>query len=273
MLGRDLVMETERRKIETSAIDLAECDVTQPDACERVIETARPQVVINCAAWTNVASAEHHPDQTFAINAEGAGNIARACAHALARCVYISTDFVFDGTKGAPYLETDTPNPLNVYGKSKLEGERRVSFSATNHAIIRTAWLYGQHGSNFVRTIIALRHGQRPVEVVDDQIGSPTWTRHLSRAIIDIAMSDETGIFHATNSGSCSRYEEARLIFELAGTDPDLIRPVPTAPDAVPQRPADSRLSCERLATLMDGPMPDWSTALEEFLHEIGQAK
>ncbi|PKO14661.1 dTDP-4-dehydrorhamnose reductase [candidate division BRC1 bacterium HGW-BRC1-1] len=273
MLGRDLQRETERRGIETSPMDVAECDVTKPADCERTLEAIRPEIVINCAAWTNVASAEHHPEETFAINAEGAGNVARACAHALCRCIYLSTDFVFDGTKNAPYLETDAPNPVNTYGKSKLEGERRVSFSAPNHAIIRTAWLYGQHGPNFVRSILALRHGQRPVEVVNDQMGSPTWTRHLARAILDIALSKETGIFHATNSGSCTRDEQARLIFELAGTDPDLIHPAPTSPDAVPQRPADSRLSCDRLSGLMAEPMPDWATALEEFLTEIGQRK
>ena len=150
MLGRDLMDEIARRGMEAVGMDLGECDITDPASCVRALEALRPRAVVNCAAWTNVPGAERHRTEAFAVNADGAGNVARACGHALARCVHISTDFVFDGTKGSPYTEDDAPNPLSAYGQSKLEGERRVAFSAPDHAIVRTAWLYGAHGPSFV---------------------------------------------------------------------------------------------------------------------------
>lgn len=273
MLGRDLMDEIARRTPGGVAMDLAECDITDPAACVRAVDSVRPRAVVNCAAWTNVPAAEQHRDAAFAVNADGAGNVARACGHALVRCVHVSTDFVFDGAKGAPYGEDDTPNPLNVYGQSKLEGERRVAFSAPDHAIVRTAWLYGAHGPSFVRAILEARRRSGPVRVVDDQVGSPTWTRDLARVLVDVALSSERGVFHATNSGHCSRHEQARLIFALTGCDPERVVAVRTDPGSVPRRPADSRLACGRLAAAGIAPMPAWDDALRRFLRSIGELK
>ncbi len=272
MLGGDLVDELRRRGCTTSALTIEEVDITDAAACRDALDHIRPDVVVNCAAYTAVDAAETDKAAAFAVNAEGAGNVARACGHALVRCVYVSTDYVFDGTKTSPYTERDVPRPLGVYGRSKLEGERRVAFSAPNHAIVRSSWLFGRRGRNFVTTMLAAAESGRELAVVDDQIGAPTYTRDLSRVLADIALCGRTGIFHATASGACTWHGFARAIFDLSGVIPRALRPVPTEAYPVPApRPRNSRLAMVGLADAGIAPIPDWSDGLRRYLEEIGR--
>ena len=271
MLGTDLLEEFRRRGASARGLDVDDCDITDSLQCAEILRALRPSVVVNCAAYTDVNGAESKPDRAFLVNAAGAANIARACAMVGARCVYISTDYVFDGTKEEAYVESDTPNPLNTYGKSKAEGERVTASLAPDHAILRTSWLYGRHGRNFVRTVLdapvgTLRH------VVGDQVGAPTFTRDLATTLADLALIKETGVFHRTNSGNCSWFEFARSILDMSGRSYAHLVPVASCNYATPaQRPLNSRLRDTRLGALGLAPLPHWHDALGRFLRELQQ--
>ncbi|MEI7635282.1 MAG: dTDP-4-dehydrorhamnose reductase [bacterium] len=274
MLGRDLMDELASRKLISIGMDVGECDITNARACVEAMKSCRPSSVINCAAYTDVNRAESEQEKAFEVNGAGAGNVARACAEAGARCLYISTDYVFDGHKDAPYVESDAANPMNVYGASKLEGERQTAGATPNHVIARASWLYGRHGKNFVTTILAAARRGVPLRVVDDQRGAPTWTRDLARLLADLACHDATGIFHAPNSGECTWFGFAREIFELSGVQPVSLASQSAAEYVSPAaRPANSRLADTRLAALGIAPMPDWENALTGFLREIGESR
>ncbi len=265
MLGRDLVPILSTAH-EVVGRDLGDFDITDAGAVEREIRSIRPQVVVNAAAYTNVDGCESRRETAFAANAGGPLNIAQACAQIAAKMVHLSTDYVFDGSSPVPYVEGDRPNPLNVYGESKLAGEKGVQSAAPDYVIVRTEWLYGPHGKNFVDTILALTEKQQEIRVVDDQKGSPTFTADLSRAIFELLQIDARGVFHVTNSGCCTWFEFACRILS-AGKRNVKITPISSSELGRPaRRPPNSVLNCFRFEQATGRKMRSWSEALQEYL-------
>ncbi|MEW5898370.1 MAG: dTDP-4-dehydrorhamnose reductase [Bacillota bacterium] len=247
-------------------------DVTRAEQVREVLHAARPDVVVHAAANTNVDRCELEPDGAYLVNALGTRNVAVAAARVKARLVYISTDYVFDGRKKEPYTEFDIPAPLSVYGKSKLAGENYAAAFSDRFFIVRTSWLYGRRGNNFVKTMLKLAAAQPEVAVVDDQMGTPTFTEDLARCIGALIQTELYGIYHASNSGACSWFDFARNIFRLAGLAHVSVKPIATAELNRPApRPAYSVLDnyCLRLQGLPD--LRPWEEALEEFFQKYRQ--
>lgn len=262
MLGRDmmtLIGDGAR------GVDIDEIDITSLESTTRILKTLKPKTVINCAAYTDVDGCETNVESAMQVNCEGVAHLAMASREIGARLVHISTDYVFDGGKGSPYAEDDAPCPLGVYGESKLAGEMNAAFNP-NHLIIRTQWLYGLHGKNFVETMLRLAGEKDELSVVDDQIGSPTWTVDLSQAILALLKTDHRGIYHAANAGFCSWNEFAQAIFEesdlkikLTGmTTEELNRPA--------RRPLYSTLDCSKLLQDTGFLLQPWRAALKTYL-------
>jgi dTDP-4-dehydrorhamnose reductase len=264
MLGRAVVDAAGRLGHDVSAAARAELDVTDADAVRRVIAEQRPKAIINCAAYTDVDGAESDRATALAVNGAGAGNVAAAAAEIGAQIVHVSTDYVFDGAKREPWLESDPVGPLGAYGETKLAGEREVAAANPRHAIVRTAWLFGAGGRNFVDTMLALGSDRDEVSVVTDQVGCPTWTGHLAGALVELAeRPDETGLHHIAGAGSCSWNELALEVFDCAGID---CRVLPTTTAAFPRpapRPAYSVLGTERKAPLTLAP---WQRGVAEYV-------
>jgi len=268
MLGRDLQPILFERH-EVIGRDVNDLDITDPVQTEKEIHLLRPELVINAAAFTDVDGCESQRERAFSVNADGAGHVARSCRSAGARLIQLSTDYVFDGTSPVPYTEESFPHPLNVYGESKLQGEQLILETGGNHLILRTAWLYGKHGKNFVDTILRLASQQEELRVVDDQQGSPTFTRDLSRAIAQLLDKDVRGILHVTNSGSCSWFEFAEKILETKRIPGRKIRVIPISSrelDRSARRPSNSLLDCSRIEKLTGGKMRPWDEALRDYL-------
>ena len=269
-LGRDLCARFSRDG-EVFAADLPELDIADFDAVGRLVRDVRPDLVVNAAGYTDVEAAEDDPVSAFRVNETGAGNVARASAGAGAPVVYYSTDFVFDGEKKHPYMPDDVPAPLCVYAKSKLAGETATRENNDRHCIIRTAWLYGPGGKNFVEKILRAAQTRPSLTVVEDEVGSPTYTLDLAEATAALASAGATGTFHVVNSGSCSRYEFARKIVELAGLD----TPVePCSASAFPmkaKRPLYSVLSNEKYETLTGKTVRAWQEALASYIQRRRQ--
>ena len=238
-------------------------DITDRQAVNETVEQVRPEWVINAAAYNDVDGAEKATDRAFAVNAAGPGYLAAAAARAGAEMAHISTDYVFDGRKGVPYTEQDRADPLSVYGRSKYEGELQVLSAHPSACVLRTAWLYGQYGNNFVKAILKAAGGGGPLKVVADQVGSPTWTRHLAQAIAELIRTPARGLFHVANGGSCSRFEFARAIVKGRVE----VQPVSAAGAARPApRPANSALVSVRWQAAGLRPLPDWERALTDYL-------
>jgi dTDP-4-dehydrorhamnose reductase len=272
MLGTDLVAALASRGESVTGLDRASLDVTDADAVSDAIAGCRPDVVVNCAAWTAVDDAEAAEEQALAVNAGGAARLAAGCTAAGARMVQISTDYVFAGDAGRPYAEDDAPAPRTAYGRTKLAGERAVLDRLPGSGyVVRTAWLYGAHGSNFVRTMIKLEDQRPTVDVVDDQYGQPTWTADVASQIIALIHADApAGIYHATSSGQTTWFGLAREIFGLLGADPARVRPVPSSELSRPApRPAYSVLGHDAWARLGVPPIGDWRTALHRAFPEL----
>jgi dTDP-4-dehydrorhamnose reductase len=262
MLGQDLMALLGDRG---HGVDLAEIDITSPESVMKVIGEVRPEVVINCAAYTDVDGCEGNIETAMAVNGEGVGYLAMACRDSGALLVQISTDYVFDGGKGTPYVEDDAPCPLSVYGESKLAGEMNAAF-CPEHLIVRTQWLYGLHGKNFVETMLRLGAEKSELTVVDDQIGSPTWTVDLARAIIALVDSGCRGIYHAANAEYCSWNEFSREIFSMAGVAVS-VQPMTTSELNRPaRRPLYSTLECSKLSADTGFKPQSWRGALQEYL-------
>jgi dTDP-4-dehydrorhamnose reductase len=266
MLGQAVATAATRLGHDVVALSRAELDVTDADHLRRVIAAAEPRAVINCAAWTDVDAAETAEAAATAVNGAGAGNVARAAAETGARVVHISTDYVFDGTKSAPWVESDPVGPIGAYGRSKLAGEQEVAAAGGEHAIVRSAWLFGAGGRNFVDTMLALGGEHDEVSVVTDQVGSPTWTGHLAEAVIELAeRRGDVGIFHAAGAGACSWYELAVEVFDRAGVR---CRVLPTTAERYARpapRPAYSVLGTERDAAPI---LPPWQEGVAAYLAE-----
>jgi dTDP-4-dehydrorhamnose reductase len=261
MLGHEVVAAAERLGHDVVAWDLPECDLTDADATFDAIRRLEPRAVVNCAAYTNVDGAESDEALATRVNGDAAGNVARACAAAGARLVHVSTDYVFDGTKREPWLESDPTRPLGAYGRSKLHGE--------DHAIVRTAWLFGPHGPNFVSTMLRLAAERDEVQVVTDQVGSPTFAGHLGPALVDMAERTDAGIFHGAGAGSCSWYELTLETFDAAGVS---CRVLPTTAEQFARpapRPAYSVLGSEREHPITLAPWQDGVRAHLAALEEV----
>ena len=268
MLGTELVLVL-RREFDVIPADLTEFDVRDSGATDAFVAGAAPDVVINCAAYTDVDGAESDPEAAFDVNAGGAGNVAAAAEKVGARVVHVSTDYVFDGTSDRPYTETDEPSPLGVYGRSKLAGERRVAEVSSKALIVRTAWLYGHAGANFIEKMLSLASSGGPLRVVDDQVGAPTYVRDLGEAMRELIAVGATGVVNATNRGACSWFEFAREILDLTGHKDVSIEPVTSEefPRPAP-RPGYSVLSLARLVSLTGKEPRSWQNALGEYLAE-----
>jgi dTDP-4-dehydrorhamnose reductase len=270
MLGHDVCLVAERAGHEPTAIDLPELDITDATAVSALLEQERPAAILNCAAWTDVDGAETHGEQAHAVNAAGAGNLARAAAAIAAPLLHISTDYVFDGHAPLdadgdrrPYVESDPTGPRSVYGTSKLAGERQVLAASPRHCVVRTAWLYGLHGRNFVDTMLRLADERDAVQVVDDQIGSPTWSGHLAPAVIGLLEREVGGLVHMTGGGAISWNGFAHEIFRQAERDCRVELATSKQMARAAQRPAWSVLASERADVL---PMPDWRDGLAGYL-------
>ena len=272
MLGRNLVnrltnlSDPKNPGNEIISVDREHVDITHGENTSKFIAEVKPDVVINCAAFSNVDACETQIPEAFAVNATGARNVALAGKQTGAKVIHISTDYVFDGSKNKPYIETDKPHPISVYGKSKLEGELAVQEISSNYVIVRTAWLFGPYRKNFVITILDLGRKKRSVSVVTDQQGSPTYTADLSDAIRTVILKDLRGIYHVTNSGTCSRYEWARKIFELTGNQVSVL-PLKTADyKRTAKVPQNSSLDCTKYTLATGQKMRPWQEALEEYI-------
>ena len=267
MLGQD-VAAAALSDHEVVALPRSELDITDARAVDGAMRSARPELVINCAAWTNVDGAEEHVEAAHGVNGAGAGNVARAAAAVGAWTIHVSSDYVFDGTKSEPYVESDPVAPRSVYGASKLEGERAVAAAAPGrHTIVRSSWLFGTGGPCFPATIMRLAAERDQLPVVADQIGCPTFTAHLARGLLELACvagDPPLGILHVAGGGQCSWYEFADQIVADAGIDCE-VSPVTTAefPRPAP-RPAYSVLRSERGGAAPV--LPHWRQGLAEFI-------
>ncbi len=245
-------------------------DIANREAVVQTVEQVRPSWVINAAAYNDVDGAEAATELAFAVNAAGPGYLAEAAARVGAEMVHISTDYVFDGRKGSPYNELDRADPLSVYGRSKYEGELQVQSAHPSACVLRTAWLYGEYGNNFVKAILKAAERGGPLKVVSDQVGSPTWTRHLAQAIGELIETTARGLFHVANAGACSRFEFARAIVQgrvevLPISADEAARPAP--------RPANSALVSARWQAAGLRPLPDWERALTDYFGDDGRRR
>lgn len=273
MLGQDLIAYL-RPRHEVLGIDIQEADITDRQQAAEAVLSRRPELVIHTAAFTAVDECEQKPDLAFGVNSDGTRNIALACLDARVPLVYISTDYIFDGTKTEPYVEDDAPNPLSVYGKSKLEGEQQVRKLLSRYWIVRTSWLFGPLGKNFVGAILDRARRGESLRVVDDQVGAPTYTVDLSAALAWTIEKALPGVYHATNRGWCSWYEFAREILRQSGLNQVEISPITTEASGRPApRPRNSRLAHRRFEQEAMNPLPPWQDALRRYLLREGEAK
>ncbi|HEY3347464.1 MAG TPA: dTDP-4-dehydrorhamnose reductase, partial [Nitrospirota bacterium] len=228
MLGTDLTKRLVSGGHDVTGVDRAEFDILDELAVRDAVAGIRPEWVIHCAAFTSVDVCEKESETAFRVNADGARNIAKACWGTGARMLYISTDYVYDGSKREPYIETDPVNPLSVYGKSKLKGEEEILKVLPEALIVRTSWLFGANGPNFVKAILGQVGVKDELPVVDDQTGNPTYTPDLADALTRLVEADAKGVFHAANEGQCTWFDYAKKILELAGATGITVKPITT---------------------------------------------
>ena len=267
-LGHDVVLELEKRGHRAIGVDVEEMDITDAEMVRQVMEETAPDAVIHCAAYTAVDAAGDNVSLCRRINAEGTANIARACRDLDCKMMYISTDYVFNGRGERPWEPDDEREPLNVYGQTKYEGELSVEM-LEKYFIVRIAWVFGVNGKNFIKTMLNLGKTRDHLTVVDDQIGSPTYTWDLARLLADMIETDRYGRYHATNEGLCSWYEFACEIFRQAGM-PVEVEPVSSSQyPAKAVRPSNSRMDKSKLDQMGFRRLPSWQDALGRYLKEI----
>ena len=268
MLGQDLMRVLPG---EVRGVDIDEIDITSPESVRRVLLTLKPRVVVNCAAYTDVDGCESNLELAMRVNGEAVGHLAAVTKELGALLVQVSTDYVFDGGKGSPYVEGDPVSPLSVYGRSKLLGEENARKNP-DHIIVRTQWLYGLEGKNFVETMLRLAGERSELAVVDDQIGSPTWTVDLSLAISELLDNNCRGTYHAANRGTCSWFDFAEAIFAETETAMT-VRPQTTAELGRPApRPLFSVLDCGKLTHDTGLELEEWREALRTYLEKRREA-
>ena len=256
-LGTDLVASANHAGLDVIATSHADLDITDRNLVSQKIASAAPEAIIHAAAWTAVDACESDIKKAMAINSDGTANVANAARQIGARVIYISTDYVFDGTKATPYIESDIPNPQSVYGASKLAGEQHLDLD--QDSVVRISWVCGEHGNNMVKTILRLAATSPTLTFVDDQIGSPTFTSDIAPVLVDFARESRTGIWHLTNQGTTSWFGFAQDVLRAAELDPNRVQPIATA-DLRPQRPAkrpansvlENAHMCKANLTLLD---------------------
>ena len=268
-LGFDVVRVCSARNIDAVGVDIDEMDITDIEQVEKTIASDSYDAVIHCAAYTAVDAAEDNEELCRKVNAYGTENIAKCCQKYDIKLMYFSTDYVFNGKGTCPWKETDAPEPLNVYGLTKYEGEQAVRRFQKKHFILRISWVFGLNGKNFVKTMLQLGQKNTTINVVNDQIGSPTYTYDLARLVVDMIQTDKYGTYHVTNEGDCSWYDFACEIFRLKDMN---VRVNPVDSSQYPtkaSRPQNSRMSKEKIRTEGFKPLPLWQDALTRYLNEL----
>lgn len=267
-LGYDVIKELTRRGIEHAGVDMADFDITDEAAVLNYLKRYRPDCVIHCAAYTAVDKAEDEPDLCHRANAVGTENIAKTCREIGAKMIYLSTDYVFPGQGQTPYETNSSTGPQNVYGKTKLAGERAVQDLLEKYFVVRISWVFGKNGGNFVKTMLRLGGERDTITVVSDQIGAPTYTADLAPLLCDMAESEKYGVYHATNEGDCSWAAFAGEIMRQASL-PAQVVPISSADyPAKAKRPANSRLSKKSLDEAGFSRLPGWQDALGRYIKE-----
>jgi dTDP-4-dehydrorhamnose reductase len=267
MLGSDLALACELYGLKINVLDLPGFDITNTDNLQQAVKNA--QIIINCASYTNVDKAESEPDLTYQVNAEAVGHLGVLAREADVWVLHISTDYVFDGKSDRPYVETDPPNSINTYGASKLAGEKLLVESRCRHCIMRLEWTYGSHGNNFVSKLIKRARATNTLKVVDDQIGSPTATTEVAKAICRLVSKKPEGMFHFASDGYVSRFDMAKFIFEKLNISTDLSSCKTSAFPSPAERPLNSRFVCSKIKSLLDEPIKPWQQPLEQFLEQL----
>ncbi|MBO5638800.1 MAG: dTDP-4-dehydrorhamnose reductase [Oscillospiraceae bacterium] len=268
-LGHDAAKCLHERGVDYLGVSSKELDITDRDVVLRAFSAYRPDAVLHCAAYTKVDLAEDEAERCLAVNADGTRNVALACREVGAKMVYLSTDYVFPGTGNTPWETGDTTGPLNIYGRSKLAGERAVQELLDAFFVVRTSWVIGEHGNNFVKTMLRLAETHRDLRVVDDQIGSPTFTADLAPLLCDMLETENYGVYHATNEGFCSWAELAETVFRMAGKHVAVEHVSTEAYGAKALRPKNSRLSKASLDAGGFARLPDWEASLNSLLERI----
>ena len=269
-LGYDVVRELEKRGHTAVGVDIDEMDITDAAAVERVLTETQPEAVIHCSAFTAVDRAEDETELCRRVNVEGTENIAKICKKLDCRMLYLSTDYIFSGDGERPWEPDDEASPLNAYGQSKYDGELALKKYVEKYFIVRISWVFGINGNNFIKTMLRLGRENGAVKVVDDQIGSPTYTYDLSRLLVDMIESDRYGAYHATNEGICSWYEFAKEIFRAAGMNDVSVTPVKSGEFPVKaKRPKNSRMSKEKLVANGFALLPAWQDAVVRYMKEL----
>jgi dTDP-4-dehydrorhamnose reductase len=269
MLGKDLigVLLSSLPNDEVIGWDIEEIDIQKEEDTVFKIEKLRPDIMVHIAAYTDVDGCELNEEKAFAVNAEGTKHLALTASRCQAKMVYLSTDYVFDGNKREPYLESDSPHPLNVYGRSKWKGEQYVQELVKDPLIVRTQWLFGRYGKNFVTSILRQVEEKRVLSIVNDQIGSPTYTVDLAKAISALIQFDASGIFHVANSDLCTWYTFGQAILKLSGMNKVRVIPISSKELGRPAiRPSYSVLNCQKLKKKTGLTLRPWSEALKEYL-------
>lgn len=269
-LGYDVVRELQKRGHEAVGVDIDEMDITDAVAVERVMTEVQPDAVIHCSAYTAVDRAEEDIEICRRVNVDGTENIAKICKKLGCKMLYLSTDYIFSGDGERPWEPDDEASPLNAYGQSKYDGELVLKKYVEKYFIVRISWVFGINGNNFIKTMLRLGRENGAVKVVDDQIGSPTYTYDLARLLVDMIQSDRYGAYHATNEGICSWYEFAKEIFRAAGMDNVSVTPVKSGEFPVKaKRPKNSRMSKEKLVTNGFSLLPAWQDAVARYIKEL----
>ncbi len=266
-LGHDVMGELKKRGYEAVGVDIEEMDITDAQCVKRVITQAAPEAVVHCSAYTAVDRAEEEVELCRRVNAEGTKNVAEVCAELDCKLLYLSTDYIFSGEGERPWEPGDEPDPLNVYGLTKYEGEQEIKSRLNKYFIVRISWVFGINGNNFIKTMLRLGRENGAVRVVDDQIGSPTYTYDLAVLLVDMIETEKYGEYHATNEGICSWYEFAKEIFAAAGMNEVEVTPVSSEEfPAKAKRPKNSRMSKEKLIKNGFNKLPSWQDAVKRYV-------
>lgn len=267
-LGYDVVKELQKQNIECCGATRQDFDIVDFNATEKFITNYKPDVVIHCAAYTSVDKAEDEQGLCYLVNASATENIVGICKKINAKMLYISTDYVFDGTKNGFYEVDDKPNPINVYGKTKLLGEQAVQKILDKYFIVRISWVFGEHGNNFVKTMLRLGKERKEISVVADQYGSPTYTVDLAPLLIEMIQTEKYGIYHATNEGVCTWTEFAEEIFTIAGMDVKVNHITTAEYPTRAKRPMNSRLSKKSLSINGFRVLTNWQSAVKKYIRK-----